>query len=398
MKKYLLLLLAACQGLAVMAQTPDYKMKITMKNGTKLTARTDEVEDITFAKIGKMEVTISEKYKTSTSLGVNLEVGPNVSRIKAACVPASQTITDVKAFLEAKATVDYKGSYTKAFDFLTPETEYVVYAMAYDADGYVGDATQLKLTTGKVEDDPFVVETKNITTTTLDYVVSSKDPNVQFVIQPTGLDMYKQWCDEGANAGDVFQHFVNYWKAVGQMYGSSWQEMISLDARKGTYDSYADNNTQKVLLWDADQVIIVFGVSNEGELVTPIQITKARTLAPEPSSNKISLEIKTNEWEKFKGNVVVAAKTTNADTYLVNVQKASLVDPHLQSGDLAKWLLGSGQDYSVYAQSGDADWEFKPKEAGEKYYAIGIGLDAHGAPTTKPVIIDFVLAGGSSEK
>lgn len=58
MKKYLLLLLAACQGLAVMAQTPDYKMKITMKNGTKLTARTDEVEDITFAKIGKTEVTI----------------------------------------------------------------------------------------------------------------------------------------------------------------------------------------------------------------------------------------------------------------------------------------------------------------------------------------------------
>ena len=150
MKKYLLLLLAACQGLAVMAQTPDYKMKITMKNGTKLTARTDEVEDITFAKIGKTEVTISEKYKTSTSLGVNLEVGPNVTSTKPACVPANQTITDVKAYLEAKATADYKGSYTKAFDFLTPETEYVVYAMAYDADGYIGDVTQLKLTTGKL--------------------------------------------------------------------------------------------------------------------------------------------------------------------------------------------------------------------------------------------------------
>lgn len=391
MKKYLLLLLAACQGLAVMAQTPDYKMKITMKNGTKLTARTDEVEDITFDKIGKTEVTISEKYKTSTSLGVNLEVGPNVSRIKAACVPASQTITDVKAFLEAKATVDYNGSYTKAFDFLTPETEYVVYAMAYDADGYVGDATQLKLTTGKVEDDPFVVETKNITTTTLDYVVTPKDPNVQYVVQTTGLDMYKLWCDEGTNAGDVFQHFVNYWKSIGQLYGASWQEMIHLDAKKGTYDSYADDNTQKVLLWDADQVVIVFGVNPEGELVTPIQITKARTLAPTPSENKISLEIKTNEWR----NVVVSAKTTNGDKYLVNVQKASLVDPHLKANDLAKWLLGSGQDLSFYAKSGDADWEFRPKEGNEKYYAIGIGMDDYGAPTTKPVIIDFVLPEGS---
>lgn len=391
MKKYLLLLLAACQGLAVMAQTPDYKMKITMKNGTKLTARTDEVEDITFDKIGKTEVTISEKYKTSTSLGVNLEVGPNVSRIKAACVPASQTITDVKAFLEAKATVDYNGSYTKAFDFLTPETEYVVYAMAYDADGYIGDATQLKLTTGKVEDDPFVVETKNITTTTLDYVVTPKDPNVQYVVQTTGLDMYKLWCDEGTNAGDVFQHFVNYWKSIGQLYGASWQEMIHLDAKKGTYDSYADDNTQKVLLWDADQVVIVFGVNPEGELVTPIQITKARTLAPTPSENKISLEIKTNEWR----NVVVSAKTTNGDKYLVNVQKASLVDPHLKANDLAKWLLGSGQDLSFYAKSGDADWEFRPKEGNEKYYAIGIGMDDYGAPTTKPVIIDFVLPEGS---
>ena len=49
MKKYLLLLIAACQGLAVMAQSPNYKMKITLKDGSKLSARTDEVEELTFS-------------------------------------------------------------------------------------------------------------------------------------------------------------------------------------------------------------------------------------------------------------------------------------------------------------------------------------------------------------
>ncbi len=385
------MLVAACQGLAMMAQSPAYKMKITLNDGSKLSAAIDEVEEIAFAKLGKVKVDLSERYKTSTSLGVNLDIDANVSRLKAVCVPATETVSNIKEYVDKNATVDSKVSYKKSFDFLTPETDYMIYALAYDSNGLASEVSQLKMTTGKTEDDPFVVETKNVTTTSLDYVVTPKDNSIQYVVQTTGMDYYSEWCS-GDNAGDVLKHFIAYWTAMGSVYGETWQQQIKYDARTGVYDSWADGNTQKKLLWDADQVIITFGITNSGELVTPIQITKARTAAPAPSSNKISLELKTNAWR----DVVVSATTTNSDTYIVNIQRASLVDPHIEAGDLVKWLLYSGNtDYANLGKSGNMDWEFAPNKGGEKYYAIGIGIDANGAPTTEPVLIDFVLPEGS---
>lgn len=118
MKKYLLLLLAACQGMAAMAQSPAYKLKINMKNGTKLSVITDEVEAIKFAKLGKVQAKLSQRYVTSTSLGVNIDIEANASKVKAVCVPASQTIEDPKAYIEANATIEAYNSYKKAFDFL----------------------------------------------------------------------------------------------------------------------------------------------------------------------------------------------------------------------------------------------------------------------------------------
>ena len=139
MKKYIIALVAACMGLTVTAQSSAYKMKINMRDGSKLSVITDEVDSITFAKLGKVQATLSERYKTSTSLGVNIDIDVNASRVKAVCVPASQTIGDVKAYVEKHATVDAPTSYKKAFDFLSPETDYVVYALAYDTNGLASE-------------------------------------------------------------------------------------------------------------------------------------------------------------------------------------------------------------------------------------------------------------------
>ena len=66
MKKYILMLVAACQGLAMMAQSPMYKMKLTQKDGSKICALTEDIESMEFFKVGKVQVEISERYKTST--------------------------------------------------------------------------------------------------------------------------------------------------------------------------------------------------------------------------------------------------------------------------------------------------------------------------------------------
>lgn len=380
------MLAAALTGTAVMAQTPSYKMKVTLKDGTRLTALTDEVEEISFAKLGKVKVNLSERYKTSTSLGVNLDIEANASRLKAVCVPATQTVADPKDYIEKNADVDHNGSYKKSWDFLTPETDYMVYALAYDANGLPSEVTQLALKTGKAADDPFTVEPKNVGTTRLDYTVTAKDASVKYFTICESVEKYKQDCAEGENAGDLVEHFKSMWKQFASWYGITWQEMMKGDLKTGTYDTEADNNTCKHLLWDADQVVINFGMSDDGELVTPIQLSTVRTKAPKKSDIKISLSLKNNAWR----DVVVSAEVSNDDTYLVNVQPASLVGDR-RGAELQKWLLYEGSsDLTDYAKSGSQDWEFTPSKGGEKYYAIAFGMDG-GAPSTEPVIIEFTL-------
>ena len=385
MKRYILMLAAALTGTAVMAQTPSYKMKVTLKDGTKLTALTDEVEEISFAKLGKVKVNLSERYKTSTSLGVNLDIEANASRLKAVCVPATQTVANPKDYIEKNADVDYNGSYKKSWDFLTPETDYVVYALAYDANGLPSEVTQLALKTGKAADDPFTVEATT-TATSVSYSVTPKGTDYKYYTICTGLDYYKGWCDETGNDGDVLKHFIAMWKYNGSMFGDSWEsEMWNYESYTGTTE-----DIQKHLMWDADQVMISFGMYKDGTLATPIQVDKFRTKAPEKSDIKINLTVKTNEWR----NVVVGAEVSNDDTYLVNVQPASLVGDR-KGAELLKWLVYEGNtDLSDYAKSGSQDWEFTPSKGGEKYYAIGFGMK-DGAPTTDPVIIEFTLPQGN---
>lgn len=384
MKKYILLLVAAFQGLAMMAQTPSYKMKVTLKDGSKLTARTDEVEELSFSKVKNVGVEIAERYKTSTSLAVTLNSDVNVSRIQAVCVPASMPVPNPKDYVQRNAVVDYNGSsYTKAFDFLTPETNYVVYALAYDLNGYAaGDVSKLELTTGKAADDPFTVEATT-TATKVTYSVTPKDPNIEkYITICTGIDYYTKWCDDGDNAGDVLQRFIALWQAMASMYGMAWQdEMWEYETHTGT-----TSDTQGHLMWNADQVMISFGVNKDGSLASAIQVDKFKTKAPETSDIKINLTLKTNAWR----DVVVNAEVSNDDTYLVNVQPASALGDR-KGAEITKWLLYEGNsDLTDYARTGSQDWDFTPSKGGEKYYIIAFGMK-DGAPTTLPVLQEFTL-------
>ena len=64
MKKYIFLLLAACQGLATMAQeNVAYKLKVNLASGEKLAFRADEVDSITFANYEKVQVNLSKALR-----------------------------------------------------------------------------------------------------------------------------------------------------------------------------------------------------------------------------------------------------------------------------------------------------------------------------------------------
>ena len=289
MKKYIFLLLAACQGLATMAQeNVAYKLKVNLASGEKFAFRADEVDSITFANYEKVQVNLSKRFVTSTTVAVNIELQENSKRFYALCLPAEQQIPEdqVKDYILKHKTVEAETSYKKSFDLLKPETEYTIYALAFDMNDIPSNVSKLTLKTGKVSDDPFSIAINKITNRSVDYTVTPKDPSIKYYTLSSTLDKYYEDCTTGENAGDVIQHYIAMWTQFASWYSSTWQEMMKLDMKTGTY-----TNNQIELLWDTDQMIVVFGMNDAGELVTPIYTQSYRTTAPKPSNNEIKIEL-----------------------------------------------------------------------------------------------------------
>ncbi|WP_232220070.1 hypothetical protein [Prevotella falsenii] len=251
MKKYLILLLAVCQGMAAMAQqNTSYKMKVTLKSGKKIALLAEDIDSLTFAQYEKAQVNLSKRFVTSSTIAVNMELQENCGRFYALCLPAEQKIPEdkLKDYIIEHKTLDKKTSYKKSFDMLEPEKEYTVYALAFDTNDIPSEVSKLTLKTGKAEDDELAIKINKITCRTVDYSVKSKKPNVKFYTLCSELDKYYQDCDELENKGDVVQHYIAMWTYFASMYGTTWQSIMKNDLKSGSYQ-----DVQNSLRWNADR-------------------------------------------------------------------------------------------------------------------------------------------------
>lgn len=91
MKKSILLMSALffC-GMTALAQEPLYKMKLTLQDGSKLAVLTDEIDSMQLTTVKAAEVHVTERYKTSSSIGINIEAEASVTRVQAAIVAGSE--------------------------------------------------------------------------------------------------------------------------------------------------------------------------------------------------------------------------------------------------------------------------------------------------------------------
>ena len=381
MKKYLLLLLAVCQGGAVMAQQPtSYKMKVTLKSGEKIVMLTEDIDSLTFADYDKVKVNLSERFVTSSTVAVNIELQENSKRFYALCLPASQQIPEnqLKDYILAHKTVEKETSYKKSFDMLQPETEYTVYALAFDINDVPSEVSKITLKTGKVEDDELTIKVNSVTRRTVDFSVKPKNPNTKFYTLCSGLDKYYKDCDERENHGDVVKHYIAMWTYFASMYGGTWQSLMNNDLKSGVFQ-----DVQGRLRWNDDQMIVAFGMNEDGTLSTPVYTKNFKTQAPTPSTNQIKLEIKSVAYRK----VILKATTTNNDSYYLGVQPASYVDRFSSREEMINHLC---YESTVENQNfnGDTETEFNPFKPDQDYYAIAVGLDDN-APSTAPIVIKF---------
>ena len=364
-----------------------YKLKVNLASGEKLAFRADEVDSITFANYEKVQVNLSKRFVTSTTIAVNIDLQENSKRFYALCLPADQQIPEdqVKDYILKNKTVEAETSYKKSFDLLKPETEYTIYALAFDMNDIPSNVSKLTLKTGAVADDPFSIVIDNVSNRSVKYTVTPKDPSIKYYTLSSTLDKYNEDCAAGDNAGDVIQHYIAMWTQFASWYGSTWQEMMKLDMKTSTF-----TNEQSELLWDADQMIVAFGMNDAGELVTPIVTKKYRTNKPTPSDIEIKLEL-----ARTPAYRDVAVKTTvnNNKDYFVSVQPASYVDKFATKEEMINSLCYNTHSIAGLTHNGSKEEiEFRPFKPNEYYYVIAVGLD-EGAPCSEPVMLKFLNPG-----
>ena len=280
------------------------------------------------------------------------------------------------------ASVTPKGSYTLAFDFLKPESIYTVYVLAYDENGLPTGLKSLTCSTGAVADDPFTVTTTHVGTTTLKYNVTAKDASVKYCTFATGYDYYQRWQLEGRHQRRrhqaLHQHVVHLRLLV-------WRELADHDeVRPPRGNAYEGDGNH--LMWDARQVVITFGMDDDGNLVTPIQVDSIHTNAPTPVDMDIPLTVLSNEWGDQQ---IKAAPTTNTP-YFITMQPAAYVDLYKTDAALLRALCYEADNINPtdLARTRDEDlreglWEFRVrKDVDTDYYIIAVGLD-EGAPATR---------------
>ncbi len=381
MRKYFLILATACFSITAFAQT-QYKMKVNLKSGEKIAFLSDDVDSLTFDTYDKVKVNLSERFVTSNTVAVNIESQENVSHFYALCVPAATQISEEQLvdYIIKNKTVDKSFSYKKSFDGLEADKEYNVYALAFDKNEIPGEVSKITLKTGKSADDKLKIEVLGTTTTSVSFKVTPADNNMKYYSLCSSVEKYYQDCDAEDNAGDVFMHFVAYWKFLASMYsGYTWQDMMEISLVSGEKEE-----VQNRLKWDTDHMIVSLGVNKEGELITPIYTKSAKTLAPKPSTNQISLELK----DIVTGSVKVKVTTSNDEQYYLGVQQAAYVDSFSTLEEMADNLCYE-LDVANFTHNGNEESvELKPGKAGRDYYVIAIPLD-NGAPSGKPVVQKF---------
>lgn len=396
-KSFLLMAALTLCGMTVRAQAQEqlYKMKITMQDGSRLSALTDEVDSMELVEIGEAKVSVTERYKTSSSIAVDIETEASVSRVQAAIVYGSEMDPDLDytKYVQEHAVADAKGSCTVAFDFLHPESIYTVYVLAYDQNGIPTGLTKLTTVTGSVADDPFTVKPVRIGTTTLSYTVEPKDNSIRYYTIATGEDYYKKWQNEEGADGDVLQHFIGMWETFATWYGDTWQNLMKDDLKQNKYESESTH-----LMWDARQVVISFGMDLDGNLITPIQVDSFHTNAPTPVEMEIPVTVVTNEW----GNVEIKAEPSTDNPYFIAMQPAAYVEQFADDDALLRGLCYEADNINpaTLARTRDTDtdngvWGFRiRRDTDTDYYIIAVGLD-EGAPATKAFKTKITVPGGS---
>lgn len=228
------------------------------------------------------------------------------------------------------------------------------------------------------------------------YTITPKNPatkyyyNLRIQSGSYSVDDFDQYGSEEQN----MLHFArDWWSFVADMYGTTWQEYMNSTLTEGVVSEGAEATQSDGLVPGEQYCLYAFGLDEEGELTTPIEVTKFTTT--KPSMVDMTFECEFNE---IKADDATFTITPSDQTlpYFVNVQRANYVDWFIENdamGDMVTSLTGSitpGQYPEAY-NTGTATRKMTDflgtVRSNNDYYVIVFGWDE--GQTTEVQVFKF---------
>lgn len=241
----------------------------------------------------------------------------------------------------------------------------------------------------------FVIEVKSLTETTVEFSVTPADMEMTYIAMMTTKEYYDSFED---NAEAFVYDDIAWFYEISANEGITFEECLAERLKTGTL-----NDTQENLDPDSEYYIYAYGLSPEGDVLTPLYTTLFKTLSPELT--KITFDVEVIDIDYTEATVNVTPSDNDA-LYFINV--FSVADYEYYGGDdkaFANHLkalrshylnLGATTEQMVanLGAVGDKQLTAEKLSPGATYYAYAIGINedfvANSAATF--VMFDTVAA------
>lgn len=271
---------------------------------------------------------------------------------------------------------------TRGTQYLTPDTEYVVYAYGIDGSGNIlTDLYSVETSTGN-----FMLD--NSTTFELDVQINGVQCEIQ--ISPSdnsqqymaGVILYKDGMPErDAIVGDILRstedQLFMYWSHPENT--SSWEDIVSGFCYTGHQELEGELG-----LADVPGIVYAYPVDSKGVMNADMTIKEFRTSDIDDSQNKITMELSA----LTSRTATLTVTTTNNDLYLVMFDEDNDDYRSLAGEELANAILYSETSENIYSGRGNTVATLKNMHRNEEYVLIAFGFEG-GKVTSEPVVLRF---------
>lgn len=325
----LLLTAAFCFGGKAQAQS---SMVITKTDGTKVTIRVADIQDVTFPSDDQLTVNLSyDSFWLKPDQWVQLT---------ATCTTAEGELTSAFITWDSTdknvATVDSQGVVKGVGDGTCQILA-------------ITDSGQASITINVTSQTMLDINLSEINNLSCRYSITPANRSLRYYyllrIQ-SGEYSVDGMTQYGSEEQNVFHFAMDWWQFCAEMYGMTWIEFMNqVGLSSGTTNEYEDG-----LKPGSEYCIIAFAMNEDGTLASPVEIKKFTTTKPEPSD--ITFDVTVDQITSAEAIFTVVP--SNNDKYFVNVQRASYVDWFIENNCVEEEMvasLTSGFSPEVYPEA-----------------------------------------------